>query len=76
MYVCMCECMNVCMCIGMAGCAESLHIHACMCDTSVCLRVSKAQGQTLTLIECVLLLENVFSYYRMCSLTRDCVLLL
>jgi len=27
-------------------------------------------------IECVLLLQNVFSYYRMCSLTIECVLLL
>jgi hypothetical protein len=27
-------------------------------------------------IECVLLLWNVFSYYRMCSLTIECVLLL
>ena len=26
--------------------------------------------------ECVLLLQNVFSYYRMCSLTTECVLLL
>jgi len=26
--------------------------------------------------ECVLLLQNVFSYYRMCSLTMECVLLL
>ena len=26
-------------------------------------------------IECVLLLQNVFSYYRMCSLTIECVLL-
>ena len=26
--------------------------------------------------ECVLLLENAFSYQRMCSLTRECVLLL
>ena len=24
--------------------------------------------------ECVLLLQNVFSYYRMCSLTTECVL--
>ena len=27
-------------------------------------------------VECALLLENVFSYYRMCSLTIECVLLL
>ena len=26
--------------------------------------------------ECVLLLQNVFSYYRMCCLTTECVLLL
>ena len=26
--------------------------------------------------ECVLLLQNVFSYYRMCPLTTECVLLL
>ena len=26
--------------------------------------------------ECVLLLQNVFFYYRMCSLTTECVLLL
>jgi len=29
-----------------------------------------------TTIECVLLLSNVFSYYRLCSLTKECVLLL
>jgi hypothetical protein len=26
--------------------------------------------------ECVLFLQNVFSYYRMCSLPTECVLLL
>jgi hypothetical protein len=30
----------------------------------------------LLTIECVLLRENVFSYYRMCSLAIECVLLL
>ena len=29
-----------------------------------------------TLKKCVLLLQNVFSYYRMCSLNTECVLLL
>ena len=37
---------------------------------------SKAKELVLTATECVLLLENVFSYYRMCSLTIECVLLL
>jgi hypothetical protein len=33
-------------------------------------------GAPLVGIECVLLLQNVFSYYRLCSLTTECVLLL
>ena len=35
----------------------------------------KGLSSSLT-IECVLLLQNVFSFYRMCSLTIECVLLL
>jgi len=31
------------------------------------------RGDTASSIECVLLLQNVFSYYRMCSLTTECV---
>ena len=33
-------------------------------------------AQLIATGECVLLLQNVFSYYRMCSLTPECVLLL
>jgi hypothetical protein len=47
------------------------HTHTCACRGAD----KSAGGVLLHTRACLLLLQNVFSYYRMCSLTIECVLL-
>ena len=59
-YVCIC----VCMCVtGLLPRGSSYDV----------LRTGRMDWSLkVRCLECVLLLENVFSYYRMCSLTVEC----
>ena len=48
-----------------------------MCSLTIGFEGARTGGlQRAKSTECVLLLQNVFAYYRMCSLTIECVLLL
>ena len=68
------------------GSERGLGLFVCVC---ICVGVSVSLGVRLYLRQCVyisvrvflflssgVLPQNMFSYYRMCSLTRECVLLL
>jgi len=46
------------------------------CRTAAATHGVEGDGRGRDTTECVLLLQNVFSYYRTCSLTTECVLLL
>jgi len=49
---------------------------ACTCRVAVSIGSTLLHCNAAITIGCVLLLSNVFSYCRMCSLTIECVLLL
>ena len=51
-----------------ASLRANAHAFVCLCVGGVC--------ECVCALVCVLLLQNVFSYYRMCSLTTKCVLFL
>ena len=60
MYVCECA-------LSTASSKSLIYMYICMCVSMRC-------PQTLCCLSCVLLLQTVFSYYRLCSLTTDFVL--
>ena len=54
-------CVCVCVCVFVCSCL------------SMCARVTLERSfRMCSLIECVLFLQNVYSYYRMCPLTIEC----
>ena len=61
-FACVCMCSHVFACVCMC-----LHVFACVCMCSLQSSVPVSNGPAL---------QNVSSYYRMCPLTTECVLLL